>query len=152
MKLKKTKKVRKMRGTRLHGYAAKKHKGSGTRGGVGMAGTGKRGDQKKGMVTKMFGEYFGKKGHTSKGTKRDKSKIMNVGMIEKNLHTMIKKGTAKKEKEGIIINLKGYTILADGIIKEKVIINAKKVSKSAEQKIINAGGKVIVKESDEEKQ
>ena len=44
----KVKKVRKFRGSHTHGYGSKKkHRGAGSRGGRGMAGSGKRADQKK---------------------------------------------------------------------------------------------------------
>ena len=75
MKLKKRKKSSRMhgRGTGSHGWGfRKKHKKSGHRGGKGMAGTGKRADQKKSLVIKLYGnEYFGKQGITSRGTERD---------------------------------------------------------------------------------
>jgi len=47
MKLKKRNKRSRIRGTRTCGWAMKKHKGSGNRGGKGMSGTGKRADQRK---------------------------------------------------------------------------------------------------------
>ena len=85
MKIKKTKKSKKLRGTTTHGWGArKKHKGSGHRGGFGMAGTGKRADQKKTLINKKYGnKYFGKRGVTSKRTKKKKVKVINIGDIEK---------------------------------------------------------------------
>ena len=62
MKLKKRKKSRKFRGERLHGKAAKKHKGKGNIGGKGMSGTGKRADQKKTLIRNLAYDYFGSKG------------------------------------------------------------------------------------------
>jgi large subunit ribosomal protein L15 len=63
-KIKKKKKSKNFRGNTTHGHGArKKWKGSGHHGGVGMAGTGKRADQKKSLVIKLFGNnYFGKQG------------------------------------------------------------------------------------------
>ena len=60
-----------------HGRGArKKAKGSGHRGGIGMAGSGKRADHKKTLITKLYGnKYFGKQGLTSRKTERDKRKI-----------------------------------------------------------------------------
>ena len=63
----KQKKNKRMRGAKTtHGYGAKKkHRGSGNKGGKGMAGSGKRADQKKTMILKVFGnEYFGRHGFT----------------------------------------------------------------------------------------
>src|SRR3989338_10894572 len=94
-KTKKRKKVSRMRGRGqgTHGWGArKKHKGSGHRGGKGMAGTGKRADQKKTLITKLYGHgYFGKKGVTSKSSKKDKRKRINLGMIQNNLEKLGKK-------------------------------------------------------------
>jgi len=55
------------------GGARKKKKKSGSKGGVGMAGSGKRADQKKTLIIKKDGnKYFGKQGVTSRGTERNK--------------------------------------------------------------------------------
>jgi large subunit ribosomal protein L15 len=148
MKTHKTKKSKRMRGKGMgtHGWGArKKHKKSGHRGGSGMAGTGKRGDQKKTLITKKYGNnYFGKKGITSRGTKRDKSKRINVSTIIENIENYVKKGQAKKTNSGYEIELKDYKILAgkDFELKEKVILKAKDASKKAIEKIEKAGGKV----------
>ncbi|MBI2630185.1 uL15 family ribosomal protein [Candidatus Pacearchaeota archaeon] len=131
MKLKKNKKSVRMRGTRLHGWGAKKHKGKGNRGGKGFSGSGKRADQKKTYVLKYHFPYFGKQGYTSRSTKRNKLLFINAGNIE----------TRYKEGE---IDLSKYKILGEGEIKKKYIIKAKGVSKSAREKIEKAGGKVMV--------
>jgi len=123
MKLKKRTKSRKMRGSRYHGYAAKKHKGGGTQGGKGMAGTGKRADQKKTFVNKYFKDYFGKHGKRS----LNKTKDINVGEI-----------LSTKDVE-----MKGYKILGRGELKNKITIKADAFSKSALAKIEKAGGKAV---------
>ena len=58
----KRRKVTRHRGSHSHQRGAKKKaRGSGHRGGFGLAGTGKRGDQKKTLVLKKHGNsYFGK--------------------------------------------------------------------------------------------
>ena len=134
MKLVKRKKGSRFRGSRFHGHSMH-HKGKGNKGGKGMAGTGKRGDQKKTYVLKHLFPYFGKKGYTSKSTKRDKSKVMNINEIEEK-----RKGL---EKEGMI-NLKDYKILGRGEIKSKLKITCKSISKTAKEKIEKAGGTVII--------
>ncbi len=124
------------------GGARKKRKGSGHRGGKGMAGTGKRADQKKTLVTKLYGnKYFGKQGITSKGTKRDKTKKINLQDIIINL-----KKYGKKTGKGFEINLKNYKILGSSKIltKEKLIINARDASKSAIEKVKKSGGDIIL--------
>jgi large subunit ribosomal protein L15 len=129
------------RGRGTHGWGErKKHKKKGHRGGKGMSGTGKRADQKKTLVTKLYGnDYFGKQGITSKGTKRDKRKRINVGYIQLNLS---KYGNKKGEKWEV--ELKEYKILGGGEVKDKIIIKAKEASKSAIDKIKKAGGEIHV--------
>lgn len=142
---KKRKKSSRMHGKGMgtHGGGArKKRKGSGHRGGKGMAGTGKRADHKKTLVTKLYGnKYFGKQGITSKGTKRDKTKKINLQDIIINLEKY-----GKKTKKGFEINLKNYKILGSSKIlpKEKLIIHAGDASKSAINKVKKSGGDIIL--------
>lgn len=141
------------RGTGSHGWGfRKKHKKSGHRGGKGMAGSGKRADQKKSLILKLYGnEYFGKQGITSRKTERDTRKRINVGDIELNLDSYIKKGIAKKTKDGIEVNLKDYKILGDGELKSKLIIKALGASKSAIVKVKKAGGNIELSSKEKEK-
>jgi large subunit ribosomal protein L15 len=145
IKTHKRKKVSRMHGRKMgsHGWGArKKHKKSGHRGGTGMAGTGKRGDQKITLITKLFGhEYFGKQGITSRKTKRDTRQRINLMQIEKNLEKY-----GKKTAKGWEINLEKYKILGEGEIKEKLIITALEASESALKKIQKAGGQIILPE------
>ena len=143
MKIKKRKKSSRMHGQNMgtHGWGArKKHKKSGHRGGTGMAGTGKRADQKKTLIIKLYGnKYFGKQGITSKGTKRDKRKRINLQSIELNLKKYGKKVGDKWE-----IDLKKYKILGTGEVKNKLIIKALGASKSAIEKVKMAGGEILL--------
>jgi large subunit ribosomal protein L15 len=148
MAIKKThkrKKVSRMHGRKMgsHGWGArKKHKKSGHRGGTGMAGTGKRGDQKITLITKLYGhEYFGKQGITSRKTKRDTRQRINLQQIEKNLEKY-----GKKTTKGWEINLPKYKILGEGEVKEKLIIKAFEASESALKKVKKAGGEIILPE------
>jgi len=158
MKIKKRKKSTRMhgRGMGTHGGGArKKRKGSGHRGGIGMAGTGKRADQKKTLVLKLYGNnYFGKQGITSKGTKRDVRKRINLRDIILNLESYKKRGVAKETQKGIEINLKDYKILGEGEIKKKIMIKAKEASVSAIEKVKKAGGEIQlqIKKNSEEKE
>src|SRR3989344_5371945 len=122
-------------GTAGHG-SRKKHRSSGNRGGKGMAGTGKRAGQKITLVTKLYGHgYFGKQGITSRKTKRDKRKRINLADIQNNLGKYGKKSGDKFE-----IELKDYKILGEGEVRDKLIIRAKEASKSAADKVKSAGG------------
>ncbi len=147
MKVKKRTKSSRMHGQNMgtHGWGArKKHKKTGHRGGKGMSGSGKRADHKKTLVNKLYGhKYFGKQGITSRGTKRDTLKKINLREIEFNIGTYLKKGLAKKISGGYEINLKDHKILGNGEVKEKLIIKAKSASKSAIEKVKMAGGEII---------
>ncbi len=149
------KKTGKYRGKKMgtYGHGARKMaRKSGQRGGSGMAGTGKRGDQKKSLVIKLYGNnYFGKKGVTSLGTAKDKSDRINLQDIEANLSNLEKSGIAKKTAKGFELNLESYKILGTGDLKNKFIIKAKSFSKQAEEKIKGAGGEAIVAGKKEEK-
>ena len=146
------------RGQGTHGWGArKKHKKSGHRGGKGMAGTGKRADQKKTLMTKLYGHgYFGKQGITSKKTQKDKRLRINLETIELNIESFVKKGIAKKAAKGIEIDLSNYKVLDSSeeyLPKDKLIIKARGASKSAAEKVRKAGGEIIVssKNADKEK-
>ena len=123
-----------------HGWGArKKHKKTGHRGGKGMSGSGKRADQKKTLITKLYGnKYFGKQGITSRGTKRDIRKRINLQTIEINLEKYGKKIGDKFE-----IDLSDYKILGTGEVKNRLNIKAKEASKSAIEKVKKKGGEII---------
>ncbi|MCL5730031.1 MAG: 50S ribosomal protein L15 [Candidatus Pacearchaeota archaeon] len=149
-------KTGKYRGKRAGTYgwgARKKHKKSGHRGGKGMAGSGKRADQKKTLLLKLYGNnYFGKQGITSRKTMKDKSDRINLRDIEMNLESYINKGIAKRTQKEIEINLKSYKILGSGQVKNKFLINAKSASQSAIEKVKKAGGEIIVANNPENQQ
>ncbi|HJX49959.1 MAG TPA: uL15m family ribosomal protein [Candidatus Nanoarchaeia archaeon] len=127
------------RGMGTHGTGSrKKKKGSGHRGGKGMAGTGKRADQKKNLILKLYGHgYFGKQGITSKKTERDKRLRINLKQIELYLDKY-----GKKKGDSFEIDLSNYKILGDGEVKDKLIIKAKEASESAIKKVEKVGGKI----------
>ncbi len=138
IKTKKTKKAVGQRGKTNHGHGArKKWKKSGHKGGIGMAGTGKKADHKKTLINKLYGnEYFGKKGITSRGNEKDRRKKINVGDIERN--------TGKFKLVDGWIDLSDHKILGKGEISKKVKIKALEASKTAEDKIKKAGGELKV--------
>lgn len=144
-KTKKRKKSSRMHGRKMgtHGTGARKNKRhSGMRGGKGMSGSGKRADHKKTKVTKMYGHgYFGKKGITSIGTKRDKRERINLQQIEGNLEKY-----GKKKGDSYEVNLPEHKILGKGEVNHKLIIKAKKASDSAIKKVKEKGGEIQVSE------
>ena len=147
MNIKRRRKASRFRGTHTHGRGFKKKaRGSGHRGGVGMAGTGKRADQKKTLVLNLYGnDYFGK----DKALRRKPSiklKTINLRDIIQNLPLLIKKGIAKEIRKGEYeLNLLKYKILSEGELKEKLKITASAASKSAIDKVKKAGGDIILK-------
>ncbi len=136
MNVKKRKKVTRARGSTTHGWGARqRHKGHGCSGGFGLAGTGKRGDQKKQSTLMMaqkkgFKTYFGKQGMTSCSTERKTNNVLNLTDIQNNF-------------EGNKIDLKNYKILGHGEGFKAEII-AKTASKTAITKMEKAGGKIIL--------
>ncbi|MDO8609311.1 MAG: uL15m family ribosomal protein [bacterium] len=144
--------------SRMHGKgmgtagtgARKNKRKSGNKGGIGMAGSGKRADHKKTLITKLYGnDYFGKQGITSKGTKKDKEDRINLETIELNLQNLVKKGKAKKSGDGYELDLGRYKILGEGNVKNKLIIKAKSASESAMEKVNKAGGKIQISKTKE---
>lgn len=148
MKTHKRKKSSRMHGRKMgtHGWGArKKHKKSGHRGGIGMAGSGKRGDQKKTLITKLYGSsYFGKKGVKAKTSEKAKSMVINLGTIQSNLNNFLARGIAKEENKKIEINLSKYKILGNGNFDLSVKIIAKEASKSALEKVSKNKGEIIL--------
>lgn len=130
---KKVKKVRKRRGSKTHGWGAmKKHRGAGSRGGRGRAGTGKRAHTKKITMLKEHGpKYMGKKGFKRPQRTKKLSKTINIEELNK----------FKEEK--IDLTKLGYTkLLGKGKPNKKYEIKVKSFSKIAKNKIEKAGGKI----------
>jgi len=146
MSLNKKKKSIRFRGDRSHGYGShKKHRGSGHRGGHGMAGTGKRADSKKTMIWKDV-NYFGRHGFVSKNITKIKS--LNLFYIETHLDLLVKNGVAKKEGDTYNINLKDLKcnkLLGSGTVTKKYNITTDFASASAVEKVQEAKGKVTVR-------
>src|SRR3989344_4294937 len=114
MKLKKRRKSSRFRGSHTHGRGFKKKaRGSGHRGGKGLAGTGKRADQKKTLVLNLYGnDYFGKD-KTLRRKPSPKLKTINLWQINENRPYFLKIKKAEETKNEIVMNLKGYKVLGD---------------------------------------
>ncbi len=145
MKIKKRRKSSRFRGSHTHGRGFKKKaRGSGHRGGVGMAGTGKRGDQKKTLILNLYGnDYFGKDKVLRKKTAIRLISI-NLYQISEAIPSFLKSKKAVESKEGVSINLQGYKILGEGEITKKLKITASAASKSAIEKVRKSGGEIII--------
>jgi len=137
----KRKKNTRMRAKTTHGYGSmKKNRGAGNRGGRGLAGTGKRADQKKPTILKLYGlSYFGKSGFKNQRRVGLKRKIINIKDINKTLNKL------KKEGDTYILDASKYDrILGTGKLEGKLKITCKSFSKLAIDKIEKAGGEVII--------
>ena len=145
MTVNKRKKNDRQRGSKTHGWGAKKkHRGKGHQGGAGMAGTGKRADSKKPSVWKDV-NYFGKHGFISK-TPKVKINAINVSYLEQHINKYISSKLIKKEGEFYFIELEkiGFNkLLGGGQVSMKLRIKTPYASKSAVEKIKEAGGEVI---------
>jgi len=132
-----SRKVQRMRGSKTHGYGAKKkHRGKGSKGGKGYGGSTKH---NRSYVYAKEPEHFGHKGFHSL---RKKASIIKIKDLER----------ISKDKEEIDLTAMGYEkLLSDGEISKPLIITIKKISNKAKQKIEKAGGSVTGLEPKEEK-
>jgi len=143
----KRQKSSRMRGSHTHGWGhKKKHRGAGSRGGRGNAGSGKRGD---GNKPHFWGDknYFGKKGFTIKGIIHD-VKSVNVSYFEEHIQKLISNGSAKEEAGTYVIDAAkaGFNrILGAGKITKKFKISAQSATKQAIEKVKKTGGEIILK-------
>jgi large subunit ribosomal protein L15 len=143
MKLKRNRKSKKYRGfqTAKRGRASRT-RASGSQGGVGMAGTGKRGDQKKTLVIKLTGgnNYF------------RKDKALRKPIIKKLKSINLRDVNLKKENKDNIIDLTGYKILGEGELTSKVKIKASAASASALSAIEMSGSEIILPKKNKEQE
>jgi large subunit ribosomal protein L15 len=137
------KKVGKYRGHVTHGGGhRKKRRGAGSRGGRGNAGTGKRAGQKKaGMAPKL-----GKHGFTSHSS-TVKGKATNVSYFtDKKLEKLLQTEKITKKGDVYVIDLNklGYVkLLGAGNLDNKLEVTVLQHSKSALEKVKNAGGTIV---------
>jgi large subunit ribosomal protein L15 len=139
--MKRTTRVRKNKGQRgntSHGWGGmKKRRGAGNRGGRGMAGTGKRADQKKPTIINLYrNTYFGRRGFTVPNPKAE------WGINIRDLNIMLANGSITTE---VNLTKLGYTkLLAMGKLNKPLAITVAAASARAIEKVKNAGGNVIL--------
>ena len=126
------KKTKKMRGKKTFGYGSKKkHRGGGSRGGRGMAGSF---GHKKLKILKENPEHFGKRGFKRK----KKKEVKAINLIE------IEKIASKLGKNKINVSELGYNkVIGKGKLTQPLEIEAKVFSEKAKVKIEEAGGKAV---------
>jgi large subunit ribosomal protein L15 len=141
MVIRRRRKVRKLRGSRTHGWGrVGQHRKSGSRGGFGHAGMHKH---KWSYTVKYAKNHFGKKGFTRPKSTVNIKNVINIGDIESLLFNREVKFVDNK----IFIDLEslGYDkLLGSGQITRPVIIKVKEATKKAQEKVIKSGGKVLI--------
>lgn len=144
MRIKKRRKSRRFRGSHTHGRGFKKKaRGSGHRGGVGMAGTGKRGDQRKSMILKNTFEekYFGKR-QTRLWFGKPKPETFNLTNIS--LSSLVSKKIAKESAGKYEISAPKHKVVGELTKNVKLIIHAQSASEGAIASVKKHGGDVIL--------
>ncbi|MCD6432246.1 50S ribosomal protein L15 [Candidatus Bathyarchaeota archaeon] len=135
----KLRKTRKKRGSRTVGYGrVGQHRKSGSKG-MRKAGRHKQGWS---YVIKYEPEYFGKRGFTSPKSLRRRVNIINVGTLDE----IAEEVSTEKKKDKLFIDLEnlGYTkLLGKGKVTKPLIIKVSSYSKSAAEKIKEAGGRIL---------
>jgi large subunit ribosomal protein L15 len=134
----KLRKIRKRRGSRTQGY-----------GKVGQhRKTGSHGNRKVGRhkhlwsyVIRYEPDYFSKKGFTSPKSLKQKTKVINVGKLDE---------IAEKVKTVVDLEKLGYTkLLGTGKVTKALSVKIPSYSKSAAEKIKEAGGQVLSEPQEE---
>ncbi|MDP7180545.1 MAG: uL15 family ribosomal protein [Candidatus Woesearchaeota archaeon] len=147
----KRRKTSRQRGSWTHGWGSKKkHRGAGSRGGRGMAGSGKRADTNKPSVWKE--KYFGKTGFKKKGVKVTVNTV-SLAYLDQNLDKLLSNKLISKDGEFYIIDTfkLGYNkLLSGGKLNSKLKIKTDYASKKAIEKVKEMGGEVILPSGNKE--
>ena len=137
----KLRKIRKQRGSRTQGYGrVGQHRCKGSKG-FRKAGRHKGGWS---YVLRYEPDYFGKKGFTSPKSLKQKENTINV----KKLDEIAEQFSTEKKDDKIVIDLEslGYTkLLGTGKATKPLIVKVASSSKSAAEKIKEAGGQIVTK-------
>ncbi|MGQ9759142.1 MAG: uL15 family ribosomal protein [Candidatus Methanomethylicaceae archaeon] len=142
MVVRRERKVRRQRGSRLYGWGqVGQHRKSGTRGGFGRAGLHKH----KWSWTVKYGKgSFGKRGFIRPSAASKPLKSINVGSLERLIQGKI---LEKDEKGRAVLNLDilGFDrLLGSGKINFPIVVKTNHASELAKKKITEAGGEIIV--------
>jgi len=135
----KLRKTRKMRGSRTQGYGrVGQHRDSGSKGHRKVG----RHKHLWSYVTTYEPDYFGKHGFTSPQSLKRKENVINVAKLDE----ISAKFSVEKEQGKLFIDLTslGYSkLLGTGQTSKALIVNVPSCSKSAAEKIKEAGGQVL---------
>ncbi|MCX8181570.1 MAG: 50S ribosomal protein L15 [Candidatus Methanomethyliaceae archaeon] len=142
MVVRRDRKVRRQRGSRLYGWGqVGQHRKSGTRGGFGNAGLHKH---KWSWTVKYGKDHFGKYGFVRPLAVSKPVRSINVG----SLATLVQGKILDKDEKGravLDLGSLGYDrLLGSGKIDFSVVVKINHASEIAKKKIAEAGGEVIV--------
>jgi large subunit ribosomal protein L15 len=136
-------KIQNKRGTRNCGWGnTQKHRGAGSRGGRGMAGSNKH---KWTYISKFCPGYFGRRGFKIPEKMQHDDVTINVGNIDRIVEKMVADGKAQAKggKYQIDLTALGFDkLLGGGKVSRALEIKVGKSSPSAIEKVKGAGGKV----------
>jgi len=138
----KLRKVRKMRGSRTHGYGVVgQHRKTGSKG------YRKVGRHKGGWTytVKYEPDYFGKKGFTPRGV-RQKVNAINVGELDELIGRLSREQKLEKKGGKVVVDLErlGYDkLLGMGKITQPTLVKVSSYSKTAVKKVEEAEGHVL---------
>jgi large subunit ribosomal protein L15 len=139
-----TNKRSKYRGSRTCGGGTHKNRrGAGNRGGRGRAGINAHHFVK--WYKEMGGPVFGKDGFSN--SSQIHVTVMDVGIIDQIIPSLLAQGIAKNEGDAIVINTADMGInkvLGSGKVTKKLNISAEAFSESAKIKIEKMGGKTQI--------
>jgi large subunit ribosomal protein L15 len=139
-----TNKRSKYRGSRTCGGGTHKNRrGAGNRGGRGRAGINAHHFVK--WYKEMGGPVFGKDGFSN--STQVTVTVMDVGIIDQIIPSLLAQGIAKNEGDAIVINTADMGIckvLGSGKVTKKLNISAQAFSESAKLKIEKMGGKTQI--------
>ncbi len=142
--IRKTRKIRKLRGSRtVGGGSSKKRRGAGHRGGRGNAGLHK---SKWTWIVKYDPKHFGKYGFKRPQESILKFNPVNVDYLDEKSEELVKQGLAQKKDKIIEIDVTdlGYNkVLGKGKVTKPLIVKSPKFSSLAIQKIEEAGGEIV---------
>jgi large subunit ribosomal protein L15 len=141
MVVRRERKIRRQRGSRLYGWGqVGQHRKSGARGGFGKAGLHKH---KWSWVVKYDSDQFGKEGFVRPTAVTHEVKVINVGALASLIHG---KDLQKDDKGRFILDLYtlGYEkVLGSGKIGSSIVVKAPHITELAKKKISDAGGEVV---------
>lgn len=134
-------KVRKLRGSRSHGWGVRQHKGKGSHGGFGRS----QGHKGKWTYTvKYEPDRYGK--HGFKSHTNVEIITINVGELDELTNRLLAEGNAVKEDKLCVIDLAKLGIgklLGSGSVKHQLKVKVKAHSQLAAKKIEDAQGIII---------